>query len=253
MKFHCTYCGHEIGNTSESPGQLVTCPNCKAETPVPAPSVSSPFAASRGSKAGSAAPPPGPRRGGIYGRVFLISLLACFVVGAATGILALLSFELGETEAKILLTTLSLGVYSLTGLCSALLADQRSYRVFGGLGIAVSVLGGLFAILTNWEMVSGLELIVKGRISFLIVAIAFGHAALLLRINTTSAAVRVVRSVTLGIIALVGAVLLAITMEPSSIPIAWVCLGILGVLDVLGTIATPILHMATRRDGPASG
>jgi hypothetical protein len=248
MKFHCTYCGHKVETASDSLGQLMTCPSCSAEIPVPNPSVDSPFAPSGASKADAVASPLHRTWGVRVRRIFLISLLACFVVGAATAILALLSFQFGETEAKILLTTLSLGVYSLTGLCCALLTDQRRYRVFSGLGIAASILGALFAILTNWEIVTGLEVFVKGRLSFLVVAVAFGHAALLLRINTASAVVRVVRSVTLGIIALVGALFLVITMDPGSIPVAWVCLGILGVLDVLGTIATAILHLANRGD-----
>lgn len=98
-----------------------------------------------------------------------------------------------------------------------MLADQRHFRTFGGLGIAASIAGALFAILTNWEIVTGWEILIKGRFTFLIVALAFGHAALLLMINTTSSVVRSLRIATLGIIALVAVLLLVITLNPESI------------------------------------
>lgn len=179
-------------------------------------------------------------------RVFLYCLLACFIVGAATAIFALLSFDFGEIQAKILLTTLSLGAFSLTGLCCAVLADQHQYIVFGGIGIAISIAGAVFAILTNWGVVTGWEILIKGRFFFLTVAVAFGHAALLLMINTTNNLVRSSRIATLVIIALVAGMLLAFTVFPDSIVYAWTILGILAVLDALGTIATPVLHLATR-------
>ena len=246
MKFHCIYCGHGIESASDSFGTLVTCPNCRAEIPVPQLKESLHSDLFQSPKTNSGPSNPGPMWGHKCRRVFLFSLLACFVVGAAMAILALLSFELGEIQAKILLTTLSLGAYSFTGLCCAVLADQRQFRVFGGLGIGASVAGALFAILTNWEIVMGWEILIKGRFSFLIVAFAFGHAALLLMISTTNSLVRLSRIVTLSIFALVTALLLAITLNPQWIAYAWAILGVLGVVDVLGTIATPILHLATR-------
>lgn len=186
-------------------------------------------------------------------RVFLFGLLACFVVGAATAIFALLSFELSGIQVQILLTTVALGAYSLAGLCCAGLASQGQFRLFGGLGVAASIGGALFAILTNWEFIAGWEILLKGRFSFFVIALALSHAALLLMIKTTNVAVRFVRAATLGIIALFAALLLSIALVPKfntmipdvvSLPI----LSIVGVLDVLGTIATPILHLATRKN-----
>ena len=133
----------------------MTYSDCKAEIPVPKIWETSPSELSQPCKAYSDAAKPGPKWGRGYRRVFLFSLLACFVVGATTAICALLSFELGEIQVKILLTTLSLGAYSLTGLCCAVLADKRQFRVFGGLGIAASIAGALFAILANWKIVTG--------------------------------------------------------------------------------------------------
>ncbi len=66
-------------------------------------------------------------------------------------------------------------------------------------------------------------------------------------INTTNSVVRFVRTVTLGIIVVVAVLLLSITMNPKSISYAGL-LYVFGVLDVLGAIATPLLHLVTRKN-----
>ncbi len=128
--------------------------------------------------------------------------------------------------------------------CARRQTSIQSY--LAGIGITVSIAGALFAILTNWEIVTGWEILIKGRFFFLILALALGHAALLLMINTSNRMVRGIRIVTLGIIACVAVILLSITLNPKSVAYTWTILGVLGVLDVLGTIATPIVHLATR-------
>lgn len=179
-------------------------------------------------------------------RLFLYCLLGCFVVGALTALISLQSAAFGKFQSKILLTTLSFGVYSLTGLCCALLADNSPYKMFGGIGIAASIVGALFAFLTNWEIVTGWELLIRGRFSFLIIAISFAHAALLLMINSTNSGVRFVRNVTLAMIAVVAILFLSMAINPDSFGYAWVLVSSFVVVDVLGTVATPILHLATR-------
>jgi hypothetical protein len=247
MKFYCAYCGYGIESDSGSFGKDVTCPSCRAEIQVPQLQETSQFEVSQSPKTKSVPSMPGSTWGRKIRRVFLLSLLGCFVVGAATAIIAILSSNLNEIQAKIILTTFSLGVYSLCAICCALLAEKRQFRIFGSLGIAASIAGGLFVILTNWGVVKGLEIFIIGRFSFLIVAIAFAHAALLLMINTTNSMVRTLRIITLGIISLVAVLLLGTTLNLASIVSTWVILCVLGVADLLGTIATLVLHLATRR------
>jgi DNA-directed RNA polymerase subunit RPC12/RpoP len=250
MKLYCTSCGHAIEAANVSSGTLMICPSCQSEIVVPQRKKTrlpeiwlSPTTDSKSSK-------PGPVWGRVFRQFFLLGLIGCFVVGAATAIVVLLSSELGEIQAKILLTTFSLGVYSVTGLCCALLGDRRPSGRFWKLGIAASIAGALFAILTSWELVTGWKILVKGRILFLIVALAFAHSALLLMIHPTHRSVRLLRSITLGVIALVAALLVSITLVPDTFFHAWVLLGVLGVLDVLGTVATPVFHLATRKPRP---
>lgn len=242
MKFHCTYCGHAIESASGALGDHVGCSGCGAEVPIPQ-MPSSP-------KPALAKPVKDEANlhgwGGSVRRVFLFSLLACFIVGAATAILALLSANFEGTQLKILLSTLSLGFYSITGLCCALLADKTRFQIVGGIGIAISVAGALFAVLTNWEFITGWEVLIQGRFAFFIIAFAFAHSSLLLLIKTTNKMVRTCRIATLSVILLLALLLLATTFNPISLENSWQIIGVLGVLVALGTIATPIMHMASQ-------
>ena len=76
-----------------------------------------------------------------YKRVFLIALIGAMVLSALVGIYIFLIGDFGDTENKILVTTLSMAVFSLLGLCSALAYDKRYFSLFSILGMGFSLLG----------------------------------------------------------------------------------------------------------------
>ena len=126
------------------------------------------------------------------------------------------------------------------------LITQRRFSLFGWMGIAASFSGAAFALLTNWEIVTGWGVLLTGRYCFLVVALAFGHASLLLLIETKNQVVGVVRGATLAVIAAVAIIFVAAPFVPESLVIANQIILVLCVLDVLGTICTPLLHVITR-------
>lgn len=248
MKFHCTYCGRKIESGNKLSGHLMKCPNCKAEVTVPHQQrVQTPeklVASSNKSESHRT-------KGFAYRRMFLISLIACLVFGALTAIYSLTTSSFNSSQATILLTTISLGTYSMTGLCCATLIGHPQYSLLGRIGIAISMIGGLWAFVTNLFLLAAPKIfeggsLLQGRLSFLVIAVAFAHSALLLRINTINATVQNIRYFTLGIIALFSVVLLGNIMAPEDFPKAWRLFSVLAVLDVLGTIATPLSHAATK-------
>ncbi len=248
MKFHCTYCGHKIETGYENLGQSLSCPNCAAEVQVPhqqaikisdQPQPSSARSASQSTQSN------------VYRRIFLNSLLACLIFGALTAIYSLFTSSFGATQGTILLTTASFGVYSLTGLGCATVIDHPQYHGLGRVGITISMIGGLWAFVTNVAFMSNLGEFGGGevlqlRFSFLVIAAAFAHSALLLRINTADPTVQSVRYLTLGIITTFTVVLVSNIMAPENFPQAWRLFSVLAVLNVLGTLATPLLHAATK-------
>ena len=179
-------------------------------------------------------------------KTILLLVLTCFVACGAIAIFAISGVMTGELAFKVGLSTVSLGAYSLISLCCMTLITQRRFSLFGWMGIAASLSGAAFALLTNWEIVTGWELLLKGRYCFLVVAIAFGHASLLLLIETKNEVVGVVRSATLAVIAVVAVIFVAAPFVPGSLVSANQIILVLCVLDVLGTICTPLLHVITR-------
>lgn len=229
-------------------GHVMKCPNCNAEVTVPHQQVvktlEKPVASPHKSESLGT-------KGFVYRRMFLISLIACLVFGALTAIYSLTTSSFGSNQATILLTTVSLGTYSMTGLCCATLIGHPQYNILGRMGIAISMIGGLWAFVTNLFLLAAPEVfeggaLLQGRLSFLVIAVAFAHSALLLRINTTNTTVQNIRYLTLGIIALFSVVLLGYIMAPENFPKAWRLFSVIAVLNVLGTVATPLSHAATK-------
>ncbi len=247
MTFYCTYCGHGIETPAVSIS-VMPCPKCKANVNVPSysshrPDASPPIQATPSQNVEQTLSSNQELRGWIR-RLFLSLLLLCLSIGAITGIIALLSQEIGDIKILILMTTLSLGVYSVTGLCCLAISELPPWKWFGRIGVMLSIIAALFAIATNWIDLgfSDVRIVVKARAAALIVAIAFAHASLLMRISLHSISTRVVRWLTLSCIAMLASVFVYFAMEPKVIVDIWPILGVLGIMSVLGTLATVILR-----------
>jgi len=175
-----------------------------------------------------------------------MSMLLFLALSAAIGIFSVLTGSVGAFQGKVLLTTISLGVYSLTGLCCSTILDRPNLSTFAALGIGASILGGAFAAMTNWEILTGWEIVLKGRLSLLIIAISAAHISLLMRIKVIHTSVRIARGCTIGSIAIVALLLLGIIAAPESVLASCQVVAVFGILDVLGTIGTPILQATVR-------
>ena len=175
----------------------------------------------------------------------MISMVSFIVLSAIIGVFSVLTGTFGEIQLKILLTTISLGVYSLTGLCSAAILERPKLKGLAAIGIGLSIFGGAFAVLTNWGLVDGWEVILRGRFFFLIAAISIAHVSLLMRITTSQSLVIKARWFTIAAIGVVAFQLLGIVVSSEPVVI-WQLLLIFGILDVTGTIVTPILHLTTK-------
>ena len=185
-------------------------------------------------------------------KAFLKSMVLFIALSAIIGIFSVLTGSFGKLQGIILVTTISLGVYSLTGLCCVPMLERPELRALGVCGIAASILGGAFAMLTNLLFLVDLTLvdlfeddtflILIGRFSFLIIAISIAHISLLMRITTNQPLVIITRRCTIAAIGVVALSLLSMLFSLDMIGEAWFLLIIFGILDVAGTIGTPILH-----------
>jgi hypothetical protein len=192
------------------------------------------------------------RKGAIYG------IIISFSLAAIVGIIALFSGDFGETQGRIILTTLLLGATSITALCHLAIAD-RAMRLVGFVGLAASALAlvtGLVMIWRDWND-SSFDTWLKVFIVASILAVSFAHANLLLLLaGRRRRLIRIGLMVTLAMIAAVAIMITLPVVSEGDIPgyeneaWYWRLFGVVGILDVLGTVVVPVLAIFVK-DAPA--
>lgn len=183
-----------------------------------------------------------------FKKVFLITLIVSLSISALLGIIIFLAGSFGEISVKILFTTLTVGGFSLTGLCCATLFDKKRFTIFAILGIIISFLGFLTVTFLIWEMIPlGFFDFWKTALIITITSFSFAQASLLLLIKSDKTIVNVSLSTTLLFISLVALELIfLILIEFNDVDELWFrILGVFAILDVLGTIITPIILKVT--------
>ena len=86
-------------------------------------------------------------------RTFLVATLASLIVSAGIGIAIFVFGDLGETQSKLLLTTLAVAGFSLTGWASVARDSSWWLWPLQPLGAAASVVGLVVVTLSIWEMI----------------------------------------------------------------------------------------------------
>lgn len=195
-----------------------------------------------------------------FRRTAIVFIIVSLTIAALFGIITLLTGEFGELQGKILLTTLLLAGFSITALCH-LAVVGRTLRIVGFVGIAVSALAfisGAILIWRSWESWSEVwELTLKTFAVFAIAAASLAHANLLLLLGERrNQVVRIGLWVTLGLIALLAVLIILPIVTEGEIPgdngePYWRALGVVAILDVLGTIVLPVVGRVTREGATA--
>lgn len=177
-------------------------------------------------------------------KIFLSLVIASLSAAALAGIVIFLLGRFGETEVKILLTTLFLGLYSLTALCCATLYEKQKAIPVALVGMLVSAGALIVVLMTIWttKYLFDNDNEIKMALSLGVAAFSFGHAALLLLPSIDHRIVAILRYFTLGLIAVVACMLifLIVYADGADNELFLRLLGVFAILDALGTIVTPI-------------
>jgi hypothetical protein len=189
-------------------------------------------------------------------RATIVAVVAALVLTAVLGITALLSGEFGELQAKILLTTVTVAAFGTTSLCH-LAVVTRSVRAVGFAGIAASLGAALCALVLIWRDWPTGGSIWEGWFKALavlaIAAVSLAQANLLLLLaGRRHPLIRASLGVTLLAIAVVAGMVALPILTNGEIPGSdgeayWRLLGVMGILDALGTIALPVLGLVLQR------
>lgn len=188
------------------------------------------------------------RKGAIYG------IIISFSAAAVIGIIALLSGEFGDTQGKILLTTVLFGAASITALCHLAIAD-RAMRVVALVGLTASLVALVTGSILIWGQwfTSDIDGWVKTFGVSGIAAVSLAQANLLLRLaGRRRRIIRVGLLVTLTAIAVVAIMLWLPILTDGQIPgfdnegAYWRSFGVVAIIDVLGTVVVPVLAIFVR-------
>lgn len=176
-------------------------------------------------------------------KIFLITLIISMTISALIGIVIFLLGNFGNTEEKLILTTLAIGGYSMAGLGCSFLYEKRSYNPLSLIGMIASAIGLLLTILVIWEAVD-FDDTWKAVIILAVLSFGIAHMCLLLLIKPVKSLVSFALSATLIFIGIVSFMLIILILNDFSglDSFYFRLLGAFAILDALGTITTPILN-----------
>jgi hypothetical protein len=177
---------------------------------------------------------------------FLMAMIISLCIGALIGIVIFLFGSFGEIEVKILGTTLIIGGYSLLGLCCSALYEKKHGNIFALLGIISALLGFIWFVGLIWsgydfiDFDNTLELI----LTFIIVPVSLAQSSLILLINSDNKMGKMTVWATIFFIIILTLMLLIAVwnIDFDFGDFYFRLLGVVGILDVLGTIVSPILN-----------
>lgn len=178
-------------------------------------------------------------------RIFLWVLIFSLVASGLTGIAVFLFADFNPREMKILFSTLDVGACSLAGLCCATIWETR-YKWFSifGIGIVTITMGLLLYTIWWWERLQDFNLV----LTFVILSATCAHIALTLLTRNPTRLVSWVLAFTIFFIALLGLMLVALVWYDDINEGFYRMLGVCGILDVLGTIISPIISRTQRSE-----
>ena len=183
-------------------------------------------------------------------------MLVSLIVSAATGIFIFLAGDFGDTQRNLLLTTLAIGGFSLTGLAST--AGRGSWWLWlvRPLGLAASLVALGLVVLLIWGFADSDDLLLRLVGTLVVVAFTSAHVSLLGYWRPTNWLLWLWYSgtvlVALGLAYLiVGGIWGHIQLDDEEYYLRW--LGVVAILDVLGTVGLfPLSRLASAPRSSAS-
>ena len=176
-------------------------------------------------------------------RYFLIVMLAGLGLSAIIGIYVFIAGSFKETEIRLLLTTVDIGLFSLMGLCAAIWFDRRELLPLAYTSLVVSAIALVIGILTIWEVFEASdETMLKLFGTSAISATALAYVSLIFLLRGDSNVVRNTIYFATGCLSviwfmLVGLIIFEWDVEESYFRM----LGVFSILTITATIAAPIL------------
>lgn len=190
-------------------------------------------------------------------KIFLKTLIGSLILSAILAILVILFGFDSDWGLKTLFTTLVVFPFSITGLCCSSISENEKVKWFSYVGIATNIIGCLMYIALIWGILDiciifceeSTELTWNLLSTFSTLSISFAHISTLLAINSTNKTVNISKKTTIIISTILDLLLLdgiwLNLIEYNEFTGKLVI--ILIILMVLGTVISPLLHKATKK------
>jgi len=172
-----------------------------------------------------------------------VSMIVLFLVAGVFGAVFFLVGDMGDIAFKTLMTVLALFVFSLFGLASSKILQNRDYsRYLAIVGLVFSSIALILILLTIWKVFDSNTTVFKMISLTSIVSFSIAHLSLLpgkMRLMGT----KVAYFSTMVLIVVVASLLIYLVLVLGDVSdVYWRFLGFFGILDVSGTIVTPLLR-----------
>ncbi len=178
-------------------------------------------------------------------RKFAIMLFfASVTINASLGIIALIAGDFGDTQGKVLFTSLNVSAASVLSLTMFPARELGHLGRVPNVGIALSIIGFALFIMVIW-LESGEEVLWKITASVLTCAIAAGHSCLICLFVLPARYLSVLKSAYALVSILAILIVGAIWSEPSG-EIFPRILGVLSILIAATTVSIPVLNRLSR-------
>lgn len=178
-------------------------------------------------------------------------VIAAFSVAALLGIVALLTGEFGETQGKVLMTTVVVGLESLAILCY-LTPTRSPWTLLGVVGFLVSLVTFSLALLLVWGPTdeSPADWLLKTLTISLTVAARIAQLCLLIGLTGGRSRSRTyLLAATCVAAAVVAAMIVwAILENQDDVEWFWRIFGVVAILDALGSVVLIALRVFTGGD-----
>lgn len=181
-----------------------------------------------------------------FRRVAATLTIGSFSIAALMGIAALLGGgEFGESEGRVLLTTLIVGCASICVLCYLATAGTR-WAPVGGLGGVVLLLPTVTALILVWsDWESHGDGLWKSYGVGVVGAVTLAQICLLLALAAARRALAVVLWSTVALASLLALLVTGLILGEIEGDSTWRLFGVVAILDVLGTLVTIALAKFT--------
>ena len=174
-------------------------------------------------------------------QTLLRALVIAVVASALFGIYAFLFGDFGETEVKILLTTLAISYFSVTSLSCASALEKRRSGVLAPLGLAVGIVGFLAFLPGIWAEWWESEMLGKPMAILAIFAFSLAQVCLLTLVPLERS-VRWAFSATATVVLVLAAFVSGLIVFEADDEWFFRIAGVLAILDGCGSLLIPVLY-----------